>query len=179
MLIVIVLLYLQFLENNELKMDHIIYTDGSCHSILKIGGWASAIFVGEEKIILKGMVKDTTHQRMELLAVIESLSYVRANFQRQGRTVIYTDSQYVVNIPIRKEKMKAAGFLTKKELPVRNDDLVKELIGFIESMEVTFNKVKAHQKGDAHQNQNHEVDVLARQIIRDHKRSMETRSTLS
>ncbi len=54
----------------------IIYTDGSCNPKIGIGAWATIIFINEGKITLEGSAKDTTHQRMELIAVIEAFSHV-------------------------------------------------------------------------------------------------------
>ena len=47
----------------------IIYTDGSCHTQQQIGAWSSIILVDDEKISLSGIEINTTHQRMELLAL--------------------------------------------------------------------------------------------------------------
>ena len=52
-----------------------IYTDGSCHTQICIGAWASIILIGNEKINLSGVVENTTHNRMEILAVIKALDY--------------------------------------------------------------------------------------------------------
>jgi ribonuclease HI len=58
-----------------------IYTDGSCHTQLCIGAWAAIILIDEEKITLSGKDLDTTHNRMEILAVTEALEYLRLNFK--------------------------------------------------------------------------------------------------
>ena len=56
-----------------------IYTDGSCHTQHCIGAWASIVFIGNEKIILSGKEINTTHNRMELLAVINAVEYIQNN----------------------------------------------------------------------------------------------------
>jgi len=53
-----------------------IYTDGSCHTQLCIGAWASIILVDDKKIVLSGKEFNTTHNRMEILAVIKSIKYL-------------------------------------------------------------------------------------------------------
>ena len=55
-----------------------IYTDGSCHTQFLIGAWAAIIFISGEKIILSGIENYTTHNRMELMAVIKALEFIRA-----------------------------------------------------------------------------------------------------
>ena len=54
-----------------------IYTDGSCHTQHKIGTWVAIILMDTEKKILSGTVKDTTHNRMELMAVVKAIEYIK------------------------------------------------------------------------------------------------------
>ena len=56
-----------------------IFTDGSCHTQLKIGAWVALIFVEDKKIILQKVMENTTHNRMELSAVISAVHYVTEN----------------------------------------------------------------------------------------------------
>lgn len=147
-----------------------IYTDGSCHTKFKIGAWAAILFVANDKILLKGEVQQTTHNRMELLAVIKAIAFANENYKNVS-LVIYTDSQYVSRIPERKEKLKNNHFITKDGNPLQNLDLLKTFICQIEAQKIEFIKVKAHQKLHAdssisHINYNSEVDKLVRQMVR-------------
>ncbi len=144
----------------------VIYTDGSCNPKQGVGAWASLLFIDESKVVLTGTEEQTTHQRMELQAVIKSFEYLaKANL---GIRVVelYTDSQYVTGLSDRKMKLEASGFMTRKNLPIRNSDLVHILMEYSGTMNVQFIKVKAHQKND-NQNRNREVDLLARKIVRE------------
>jgi ribonuclease HI len=151
-----------------LKEDVInIFTDGSCHTQLNIGGWAAILLYEDEKIILKGKETDTTHNRMELLAVIKAIDFAS---EKHGNAsiVIHTDSQYVFRIPERMEKLRKNNFITKKGNKLHNDDLIEILIKQIEDHKIEFAKVKAHQKQeDGITNYNTEVDIIARQMVRD------------
>ena len=71
----------------------LIYTDGSCLSNPGPGGWAAIILDGESKMILKGGEKNTTNNRMEMMAVISGLESVTNN----DDVTIYSDSKYVIN----------------------------------------------------------------------------------
>ena len=71
----------------------LIYTDGSCLSNPGPGGWAAIILDGESKMILKGGEKNTTNNRMEMMAVISGLESVANN----DDVTIYSDSKYVIN----------------------------------------------------------------------------------
>jgi ribonuclease HI len=145
-----------------------IYTDGSCHTQHRIGGWVALVFINEEKIVLSGVVHDTTHNRMELTAVIEAVQYVRHNYKTAGAINIFTDSQYVVGLVTeRKQKLHAKDFQTKKGNIIQNADLVKELLAQDTAITLHFTKVKAHQKKTAATEYNIEADKLSRKIVRD------------
>lgn len=149
----------------DMKTDSIIvYTDGSCNPKHGIGGWVAIVFVGDEKTTLSGVVIKTTHQRMELLAVIKSFEYL-ASLQIQS-VELYTDSQYVVGISERLVKLKKAEFVTSKNKSISNVDLVRTFVGFIETLNIQFVKVKAHQN-TGELNFNREADKLARKIVRE------------
>jgi ribonuclease HI len=142
-----------------------LYTDGSCNPEYKIGAWAVVLFVEDERIVLSGTEKQTTHQRMELTAVIKAFDYL-AQVNIAGQSIqVFTDSQYVVDIPRRSTRLKAKSFLTKSGLPIHNADLLQVLMEYIEKLKPTFVKVKAHQHDVPSVNQ--EVDELSRKLVRE------------
>ena len=141
-----------------------IYTDGSCHTQLVIGAWGAIVLVDDKKVVLSAVETDTTHNRMELLGVIRAVEYLEENNLAGNIIEVYSDSQYVVNLLIRKTRLKQKNFNTKKGTPIQNSDLVQKLIQQIETHDINFTKVKAHQKdGDA---MNREVDILVRNLVR-------------
>lgn len=147
-----------------------IFTDGSCHTNFNIGAWVAILLIENEKIILKGEAQHTTHNRMELTAVIKAVEFAFENF-KDASLSIYTDSQYVSHLPERKDKLKQNNYNTKKGTPLQNVDLVRILLDQIEDRPINFIKVKAHQKLEAgcstHSvTYNIEVDKLARQMVR-------------
>lgn len=143
-----------------------IYTDGSSHTQKLIGAWAAIIYYNDSKIVIKQVVVNTNHNRMEMQAVIQAIKFVDTNYSSNIPIIINSDSQYVVNLVDRKEKLKKNEFMTRKGNPVKNLDLVSTLIDQIETHEITFNKIKAHVKdGDI---KNREVDLLVRKLMREH-----------
>ena len=68
-----------------------IYTDGSCLENPGNGGWAAIINNNGKIEKISGNEKNTTNNRMELLATINALTKIKSNNEIQ----IYTDSQYV------------------------------------------------------------------------------------
>jgi ribonuclease HI len=143
-----------------------IYTDGSCHTQLLTGAWAAIIFIDEEKVVLTGDATDTTHNRMELMAVIKAISYVQEKHPTVTAIRIISDSQYVVGLTDRSKKLTANNFITKKGTQISNADLVKTLLQYIADLPLTFTKIKAHQKKGNELNFNIVADKLSRSIVR-------------
>lgn len=77
--------------------DHlIIYTDGSCLSNPGgIGGWAGLIICADEELLVSGGLDETTNNKAEMIAVIESLKFVHAG--SPDLVSIVSDSRIVVN----------------------------------------------------------------------------------
>lgn len=71
------------------------YTDGSYQSSIDAGGYASIIYDKSGKLVteLYQGFKHTTNNRMELMAVLETLKY----FKQPVNITIVSDSMYVVN----------------------------------------------------------------------------------
>ena len=68
-----------------------IYTDGSCLENPGNGGWAAIINDNGEIKKINGNEKNTTNNRMELMAPINALK----NINSDKEINIFTDSQYV------------------------------------------------------------------------------------
>jgi ribonuclease HI len=152
------------------KKSVAVYTDGSCNACHQIGSWAAILFIEDQKLVLKGKEPDTTHQRMELTAVLKALEYLEHNHLLTLPVQLYADSQYVINLEKRRAKLESNSYLTKSGQPVRNADLVKKLIGYLDNSVIEFIKVAAHQKKGESVNVNREVDKIARRMIREHLR---------
>lgn len=148
-------------------MDKIeIYTDGSCHTQHCVGAWASVILHNNNKITLSGNELDTTHNRMEILAVTNSIKHVIEHFPQIKEIKIISDSQYVIGLIDREKKFITNNYKTKAGADIRNVDLIKELLALLKTIKVEFTKIKAHQKPSEASKYNIEVDKLCREIVR-------------
>jgi ribonuclease HI len=144
-----------------------IFTDGSCHTQERFGAWAAVILIDGKEVVLSGKQPDTTHNRMEIVAVINSLRYVLNNYKGVKELIIVSDSQYVIGLVSRQAKFNASNYKTKEGNDIRNIDLVKELLQLLSVIKVRFIKIKAHQKATDVVNYNIIVDKLSRQIVRE------------
>ncbi len=132
-----------------------IYTDGSCLSNPGNGGWAAIININGEIKKISGNEKNTTNNRMELIAPINALK----NINSKDPIEIFTDSKYVKNgITEWINTWVLNNWKTSKKENVKNKDLWLELHKLNQSLNVKWNWVKAHA-GDP---LNEEVDMLAK-----------------
>ena len=132
-----------------------IYTDGSCLSNPGNGGWAAIININGEIKKISGNEKNTTNNRMELMAPINALK----NINSKDPIEIFTDSKYVKNgITEWINTWVLNNWKTSKKEDVKNKDLWLELHKLNQSFSVKWNWVKAHA-GDP---LNEEVDMLAK-----------------
>ncbi|WP_315819308.1 RNase H family protein [Paraflavitalea speifideaquila] len=144
-----------------------IYTDGSCHTLAKIGAWVAIVLVGTEKHLLSGTASTTTNNAMELTAVIKAIEYVNDQYTAINNIKIISDSQYVVGLIARREKLIRFDYCNQKGAPLPNATLVKQLLQQSLSFELEFVKIKAHQKVNEHNQYNIQADTLARKLVRD------------
>ena len=133
----------------------IIYTDGSCLTNPGNGGWAAIINENDEKKIISGNEKNTTNNRMELLAPINALRGIKSG----PKIKIYTDSQYVKNgITEWINTWLSNDWKTSKKEDVKNKDLWIELYNLTKFLDIQWIWVKAHDGNPL----NEEVDLLAK-----------------
>ena len=133
-----------------------IYTDGSCLKNPGNGGWAAIINIDNKIKKISGSVKDTTNNKMELIASIKALQEIND----QQPIEIYTDSQYVkLGITDWIHKWIKNNWQTSKKEPVKNKELWIELYELTKSYEIKWIWVKAHAGNIL----NEEVDLLAKQ----------------
>ena len=132
-----------------------IYTDGSCLTNPGTGGGAAIINDDGKIKKISGNEKNTTNNRMELLAPINALRELNDN----SEITIYTDSQYVkLGITEWINKWLNNNWQTSKKEDVKNKDLWVELYNLDKSLDIKWNWVKAH----AGNPMNEEVDLMAK-----------------
>ena len=132
-----------------------IYTDGSCLNNPGDGGWAAIINDNGQILKISGSEKNTTNNKMELMAPISALKKIN----KDKKVEIYTDSKYVkLGITEWIHKWTKNNWQTSKKENVKNRELWVELYELTKSFEISWIWVKAHA-GNA---LNEEVDLLAK-----------------
>lgn len=97
-----------------------IFTDGACKGNPGPGGWGVLLRYGKKEKELYGGERETTNNRMELMAAIEGLKALT----RPCSVVLTTDSQYVrKGITEWLPGWKRKNWKTASGQPVKNQDL--------------------------------------------------------
>ena len=102
----------------------VIYTDGACKGTPGPGGWGALLKSGSTEKELYGGERETTNNRMELMAVIQGLQALK----RPCAVSLHVDSLYVLKgmtewLP----GWKAKGWRTAAKQPVKNVELWQRL----------------------------------------------------
>ena len=141
-------------------MKYKIYTDGACTGNPGPGGWGAVIFDQYDKQRnISGSEKNTTNNRMELLAAIMSLKKIKSN----SEVIIFTDSTYVKNgITEWMKNWKKNGWKNSSKKPVKNKDLWVKLDKLCEANSVSWKWVKGHSTNEF----NNLADELATKAIK-------------
>ncbi len=137
-----------------------IYTDGACKGNPGPGGWGALLKSGTTEKELFGGERETTNNRMEMMAVIKALEALK----RPCQVTLHLDSKYVLQgITEWLPGWKAKGWKTAAKQPVKNVDLWQQLDALVNSGEhkIDWRWVKGHA-GDPG---NERADALANQGV--------------
>lgn len=136
----------------------VIHTDGACRGNPGPGGWGAILsYDGHEKC-LSGAERETTNNRMELIAAIAGLEALK----RRCRVRLVTDSQYVKNgITQWLANWKRNNWRTAARSPVKNADLWKRLDAAAARHDIEWEWVRGHSGHP----ENERADALARSAI--------------
>ena len=141
-------------------MKYTIYTDGACSGNPGPGGWGAVIFDQDKKQKnISGNEKNTTNNRMELMAPIMALKKIKS----KSDIVIFTDSIYVKNgITEWIKKWEKNGWKSSNKKAVKNKDLWIKLNDLCQKNKVLWKWVKGHSNNKY----NNLADELATEAIK-------------
>ena len=136
------------------------YTEGACSGNPGPGGWGALLIAKDGDTLLKsrelfGGERNTTNNRMELLAAINALNAL----EMPSTITVVTDSVYVKDgITKWIFGWKSRGWKTAAKKPVKNVELWKDLDAATQRHSVTWEWIKGH----AGHEENEKADELAR-----------------
>jgi ribonuclease HI len=131
-----------------------IATDGACKGNPGPGGWGALLRFGDKEKTLSGGERETTNNRMELMAAIRALEALN----RPCHVTLATDSVYVRDgITKWIHGWRRNGWRTADKKPVKNAELWQQLAAAVEPHRIDWMWVKGHA-GDP---DNERADKLA------------------
>ena len=145
----------------------IAYKDGACSGNPGPGGWGVILQAKDGLVLIKerelfGGEKDTTNNRMELIAAISCLE----SLEKPTTLTLFTDSNYVKGgITEWMKTWKKNEWKTAGKKSVKNVDLWKRLDKARQKHNVTWKWIKGHSG----QTENERADELARQGMAPYK----------
>lgn len=127
----------------------VVYADGSYRKSMNIGGWAFLLSNSESdtEILMYGSVEKTNSNRMELIAVLNALSYIDSKIGVGYNITIYTDSKHTES-PINKKYLNDwvdSGFKGKKDV-----DLWVKIYAMLFKHNVKIKWIKSHNGNENH-----------------------------
>jgi|TARA_B110000438_G_scaffold6308_1_gene6265 ribonuclease HI len=118
-----------------------IFTDGACKGNPGDGGWGAIIRINDHEELIWGGEKETTNNRMEMMAAIKALEYLKES----SALTLTTDSGYVKDgITKWLQNWKKNDWKTAAKKPVKNKDLWQELDVQSSRHAISWKWVKGH-----------------------------------
>ena len=135
-----------------------IYTDGACRGNPGDGGWGVLIKYENTSKEIYGGEKNTTNNKMELMAAIEGLKALNESC----KVNLTTDSKYVMQgITIWIDNWKKNNWKSSTKKDVKNKDLWLLLDKYVSMHEIKWFWVKGHSGHE----ENEIADMLANRGI--------------
>lgn len=148
--------------SNSAKKNVEVFTDGACSGNPGPGGWGAILRYNGHERELYGGERDTTNNRMELLAAINALNTLK----EPCSVDLYTDSVYVRDgISRWIDGWKNNNWRTAAKKPVKNSELWQALDTARQRHEVRWHWVKGH----AGHPENERCDELARKGVSENR----------
>jgi len=129
------------------KMKLFLFTDGSVNPKLGIGFGAYLAYTKTPETLaeLGGLIKikrfkNTSSAKLELQTLLWALSEIS-----EKEVVSYTDSQNIVSLISRKERLIRDSYCSKGGRRIRNHELYKEFFECIGKFDIQFHLISGHK----------------------------------
>ena len=124
-----------------------LLTDGSVSPKLSVGFGAYLVYTKAPETLgeLRGLIKvkkfeNTSSTKLELQTLLWALSEIS-----EREVISYTDSQNIVGLLSRKEKLIGNSYCSKSGKRIRNHELYREFFESIEKFDIQFHLLSGHK----------------------------------
>jgi ribonuclease HI len=136
-----------------------IFADGACSGNPGVGGFGTILRSGKKCVELSGGEKQTTNNRMEMMAVITALEALK----RPCSVRITTDSNYIVKgMTEWIDGWQRNNWKNSQKKDVLNRDLWERLLKAAGDHAIEWRWIKGHNGHD----ENERCDLLAREAVK-------------
>ena len=131
-------------------MDELILlTDGSVNTQSNIG-YGAYLAVSERGLSLDSLrtrvkvrrFEHTSSTKLELQTLLWALNDIQA---LRSKVIVYTDSQNIMGLPGRRDRLEQINYRSKKNRRLRNDELYQEFYRMTDLLDCELVKVRGHQ----------------------------------
>ena len=131
-------------------IDLLLFTDGSVNPKLNFG-YGAYLAVSENEIrkddltqhVMLKRFDETTSVKLELQTMLWALNEVR-NFN--GKINVYTDSQNILGLPGRRERLEKNDFYSKQNKRITNWELYRDFYLLTDKLNIEIKKVSGHKE---------------------------------
>jgi len=132
-----------------MKDELFLFTDGSVNTRSRIG-YGAYLAVSDRSLSLDSLKKRVTVRRFEPTSStkleLQTLIWALGDIQATGRRVtIYTDSQNIVGLPARRDRLEQNDFRSKNKNRLNHYELYQEFYRITDPLDCEVVKVRGHQ----------------------------------
>ncbi len=128
----------------------LLFTDGSVNPKLNFG-YGAYLAVSESEIrkddltqhVMLKRFDETTSVKLELQTMLWALNEFR-NFN--GKINVYTDSQNILGLPGRRERLEKSDFYSKQNKRITNWELYRDFYLLTDQLNIEIKKVSGHKR---------------------------------
>ena len=133
-----------------------LFTDGSVNTKSDIG-FGAYLLVSENEMFLDDLMskvkskrfENTSSTKLEIQSVIWALSEVG---KFEGKIILYTDSQNIIGLPGRRERLEKNDFYSKQNRRITNWELYQDFYRLTDELNIEIKKVRGHKKASTKDN---------------------------
>jgi ribonuclease HI len=149
-----------------------LFTDGSVNTVTKTGYGASLSVTDAEALpeevrsqVMVKKFKNTSSTRLELETLLWALNEIK---EQADKIVVYTDSQNIIKLEERRERLEKNSFRSAKNKPLKNADLYIEFYRLTDNLDCEFIKIEGHKASRRKNN----IDMLFTLVDRESRRAL-------
>ena len=157
-----------------------LFTDGSVNTKLNFG-FGAYLAVNDieipagnlEKVVKVKRFEDTSSTKLEIQTLIWALA---ESSKLKGKIVLYTDSQNIIGLPDRRERLEKNNYHSKAGKQITNFELYKQFFLILDSLDLEMKKIKGHKRSSTKNNIDRlftMVDRASRNALREENDSTE------